>query len=208
MDLIVGDDGRARPSWAVSSPMYLEYYDTEWGVPVRDERGLFERLSLEVFQCGLSWSTILNKRERFREVFHDFVPDTVAAFSEADVERLMGDAGIVRNRRKIEATISNAQATIALRDDGGLPLLIWSHLPEVTPAPATMADIRAVSAESVALSKALKKRGFRFVGPTTMYALMQAIGMVDDHPVGSWRRGSSGVFGPDGRALPQDQPAD
>ncbi|NLI84957.1 MAG: DNA-3-methyladenine glycosylase I [Propionibacterium sp.] len=208
MDLIVGDDGRARPSWAVSRPMYLEYYDTEWGVPVRDERGLFERLSLEVFQCGLSWSTILNKRERFREVFHDFVPDTVAAFSEADVERLMGDAGIVRNRRKIEATISNAQATIALRDDGGLPLLIWSHLPEVTPAPATMADIRAVSAESVALSKALKKRGFRFVGPTTMYALTQAIGMEDDHPVGSWRRGSSGVFGPDGRALPQDQSAD
>ena len=149
----------------------------------------------------------MNKRERFREVFHDFVPDTVAAFSEADVERLMGDAGIVRNRRKIEATISNAQATIALRDDGGLPLLIWSHLPEVTPAPATMADIQAVSAESVALSKALKKRGFRFVGPTTMYALMQAIGMVDDHPVGSWRRGSSGVFGPDGRALPQDQSA-
>ncbi len=203
MDLIIDEGGRARPSWAVSSPGYLQYYDTEWGMPVRDERGLFERLSLEAFQCGLSWATILAKRERFREVFAGFDPDEVATFTEADVQRLMADAGIVRNRRKIEATIGNARATIDLRPDGGLVQLIWSHLPQSTPAPHTMDEIRAVCDESVALSKASKKRGFRFVGPTTVYALMQAIGMVDDHLVGSWRRGSSGVFGSDGRALPQ-----
>lgn len=204
MDLITGDDGRARPRWATSSPEYLEYYDTEWGMPVRDERGLFERLSLEAFQCGLSWSTILAKRERFREVFVDFDPDAVAAFTETDIVRLMGDPGIIRNRRKIEATVINAQATIQLRPAGGLARLIWSHLPRVTPAPVTMAEVRTMSDESVALSKALKKNGFRFVGPITVYALMQAIGMVDDHLVGSWRRSSSGVFGPDGRALPRE----
>ena len=198
-DLVIGPDVKARPRWAIASPAERYYYDFEWGMPVRDERGLFERISLEAFQSGLSWSTILAKRDAFQRAFADFDPDAVAGYDEADVERLMNDAGIVRNRRKIEATINNARATVALRGEGGLVELIWAHLPEATPAPRTAAEIATTSPESVALSKALKARGFRFVGPTTMYALMQAIGMVDDHLVGSWRRGSSGVFGPDGR---------
>lgn len=198
MELIVGDDGRARPSWAASDELHRNYYDTEWGMPVRDERDLFERLSLEAFQSGLSWSTILVKRENFRRAFANFEPDAVARFTETDVTRLLGDAGIVRNQRKIQATLNNARATIELRPTGGLAELIWSFLPAATPAPESVAQVRATSPESVELSKALKKRGFSFVGPTTCYALMQAIGMVDDHLVGSWRRGSSGVFGPDG----------
>lgn len=199
-DLVIGEDGLARPRWASSSAAYRHYYDTEWGMPVRDERGLFERISLEGFQSGLSWATILAKRDAFRRGFAGFDPDTVAGFGPEDVERLLGDAGIVRNRRKIEATIKNAAATVALRDHGGLVGLVWSHRPARTPAPATMAQVATTSAESVALSKALKAAGFSFVGPTTIYALMQAIGMVDDHLVGSWRRGSAGVFGADGYA--------
>jgi len=200
-DLVVADDGRARPLWAVSSEAYRHYYDTEWGVPVTDESGVFERLSLEAFQSGLSWATILAKRDAFRRAFAGFVPDAVAGFDQTDVDRLLADAGIVRNRRKIEATIGNARATVALRAEGGLAELVWSHQPERTPAPVRLADIRTTSPEAIALSKALKGRGFSFVGPTTIYALMQAIGLVDDHLVGSWRRGSSGVFGPDGRAI-------
>lgn len=200
-DLMVADDGRARPLWAVSSEAYRHYYDTEWGVPVTDESGVFERLSLEAFQSGLSWATILAKRDAFRRAFAGFVPDAVAGFDQTDVDRLLADAGIVRNRRKIEATIGNARATVALRAEGGLAELVWSHQPERTPAPVRLADIRTTSPEAIALSKALKGRGFSFVGPTTIYALMQAIGLVDDHLVGSWRRGSSGVFGPDGRAI-------
>ncbi|MGB3954772.1 MAG: DNA-3-methyladenine glycosylase I [Brooklawnia sp.] len=200
-DLVVADDGRARPLWAVSSEAYRHYYDTEWGVPVTDESGVFERLSLEAFQSGLSWATILAKRDAFRRAFAGFVPDAVAGFDQTDVYRLLADAGIVRNRRKIEATIGNARATVALRAEGGLAELVWSHQPERTPAPVRLADIRTTSPEAIALSKALKGRGFSFVGPTTIYALMQAIGLVDDHLVGSWRRGSSGVFGPDGRAI-------
>lgn len=200
-DLVVADDGRARPLWAVSSEAYRHYYDTEWGVPVTDESGVFERLSLEAFQSGLSWATILAKRDAFRRAFAGFVPDAVAGFDQTDVDRLLADAGIVRNRRKIEATIGNARATVALRAEGGLAELVWSHQPDRTPAPVRLADIRTTSPEAIALSKALKGRGFSFVGPTTIYALMQAIGLVDDHLVGSWRRGSSGVFGPDGRAI-------
>ncbi len=163
-------------------------------MPVRDERGLFERLSLEAFQSGLSWVTILRKRPAFRIAFADFEPDTVAAFDEDDVGRLLGDAGIVRNRAKIEATIANAAATVALRSDGGLDQLIWSFQPEVNPAPHSYAELPTQSPESIALSKALRKRGFRFVGPTTMYALMLAVGLIDGHLVGSHRRGSSGVW--------------
>jgi DNA-3-methyladenine glycosylase I len=192
--LVVGEDGLARPAWAAIDELHREYYDTEWGVPIRDEQGLFERVSLEGFQAGLSWATVLRKRPRFREVFADFAPDAVAAFDEADVERLMADPGIIRNRQKIEATIANAGATVALRDEGGLVELIWSFRPERTPAPRTMAEVAATSPESVALSKELRRRGFKFVGPTTMYALMQAVGIVDDHLVGSHRRGSSGVW--------------
>jgi DNA-3-methyladenine glycosylase I len=170
------------------------YYDTEWGMPVRDETGMFERISLEAFQSGLSWATILRKRPAFREAFDGFDPDRVAAYDDTDVDRLMADAGIVRNLRKVHATITNARATVALREDGGLVELVWSFRPGATPAPASYADVPTHSPESVALSKALKKRGFVFVGPTTMYALMEAVGIVDTHLLDSHRRGSSGVW--------------
>jgi len=193
-DLVTGDDGLARPVWASSDDLLRAYYDTEWGMPVRDERGVFERLSLEAFQSGLSWRTILAKRPAFRAAFADFDADTVAAFGEDDVERLMADAGIVRNRAKILATITNANATIALRQDGGLAGFVWSFRPTTTPEPRSSAEVPTKSDESLALSKALRKRGFAFVGPTTMYALMEALGIVDTHLVGSHRRGTSGVW--------------
>lgn len=194
--VVIGPDGLARPVWAATDDLLRDYYDTEWGMPVRDEQGLFERLSLEAFQSGLSWATILRKREAFRTAFAGFHPDAVAGFDDADRERLMADAGIVRNRAKIEATIGNAAATVALRDhpDGDLARLIWSFQPDRTPTPATAAEIPTQSPESVALSKALKGHGFTFVGPTTMFALMEAVGIVDTHLVGSHRRGSSGVW--------------
>lgn len=198
MDVIVGDDGLARPMWAGSDPLMQEYYDTEWGVPVRDERGLFERLSLEAFQSGLSWATILRKRENFRVAFADFDPDLVAAFDEGDTARLMDDAGIVRNRAKIAATIRNADATISLRAEGGLPDLIWSFRPERTPTPRTFTEVPTTSDESKALAKELKRRGFAFVGPTTAFALMEAVGIVDTHLIDSHRRGSSGLWHADG----------
>ncbi|MCS6555164.1 DNA-3-methyladenine glycosylase I [Curtobacterium flaccumfaciens] len=193
-DLVTGDDGLARPVWASSDELLREYYDTEWGMPVRDERGVFERLSLEAFQSGLSWRTILAKRPAFRAAFADFDADTVAAFGEDDVARLMADAGIVRNRAKILATITNANATIALRQDGGLADFVWSFRPATTPEPRSYAEVPTKSDESLALSKALRKRGFAFVGPTTMYALMEALGIVDTHLMGSHRRGTSGVW--------------
>ena len=163
-------------------PLYAAYHDDEWGYPVTDERGLFERVSLEAFQSGLSWLTILRKRDAFRAAFAGFEPDVVARFEPRVVERLLGDAGIVRNRAKIEATIANARATVDLRD-AGTPLaeLVWSHRPEPRPAPASFADIPAQLPEAVALAKALKRAGFRFVGPTTIYAGMQACGLVNDH---------------------------
>ncbi len=191
---VVGPDGLARPTWAASDPLMQAYYDTEWGMPVRDERGMFERISLEAFQSGLSWATILRKRPAFRKAFDGFDPDRVAAYDERDVARLMGDAGIVRNRRKIEATITNARATVALRDEGGLVDLVWSFRPAVTPAPTSYDEVPTSSPESLALSKALRRAGFTFVGPTTMFALMEAVGIVDTHLVGSHRRGSSGVW--------------
>ncbi|MDP9346767.1 MAG: DNA-3-methyladenine glycosylase I [Actinomycetota bacterium] len=165
--------------------LYEAYHDHEWGRPVRDERGLFERLSLEAFQSGLSWLTILRKRPAFRAAFADFDPDAVAAFGAADAGRLLGDAGIVRNRLKIEATIANARATVALRD-AGTPLheVIAAHAPLPRPAPASFADVPAQTAESRALAKALRAAGFRFVGPTTLYALMQATGFANDHLAG------------------------
>lgn len=191
---IIGPDGLARPSWAASDPLMQAYYDHEWGMPVRDEQGMYERISLEAFQAGLSWATILRKREAFREAFLDFHPESVAAFTESDVERLMLDAGIVRNRLKIHAAITNAKATIALREEGGLVEFVWSFQPDSTPAPRTLAEIPTTSPESIALSKALRKKGFAFVGPTTMYALMEAVGIIDTHLVDSHRRGTSGVW--------------
>jgi len=168
--------------WETADEAYNAYHDEEWGRPVLDERGLYERLCLEGFQSGLSWLTILRKREAFREAFAGFDPERVAAFGEADVERLLGDAGIIRHRGKIEATIANARATLALRE-AGTPLheLIWAHRPPAKPAPRTTADWAASTPESVALAKVLRKAGFRFLGPTTVYAGMQACGLVNDH---------------------------
>ena len=192
--IIIGEDGLARPVWAASDPMMQAYYDHEWGMPVRDEQGLYERISLEAFQAGLSWATILRKRDAFRTAVLDVHPESVAAFTEADVERLMLDTGIVRNRLKINAAITNAKATIALREEGGLVDFVWSFQPASTPVPRTFADIPTTSPESIALSKALRKKGFAFVGPTTMYALMEAIGIIDTHLMDSHRRGTSGVW--------------
>jgi DNA-3-methyladenine glycosylase I len=186
---VLGEDGVARCPWGSRPGVLRDYHDTEWGVPVRGERGLFERLSLEAFQAGLSWLTILNKRDRFRAVFHGFDVDQVAALSDEDVERLLTDTGIVRNRAKIEATRRNALATIELRSDGGLEDFILGFRPARDPEPRELADVPTTSAESVALSKALRKRGFGFVGPTTVHALMEATGLVDTHLLGCHRRG-------------------
>jgi DNA-3-methyladenine glycosylase I len=185
----VGEDGVARCPWASSPGTMRDYHDTEWGVPVDGERGLFERLSLEGFQAGLSWSTILNKRDRFREVFHDFDVDRVAAMTDEDLEVLMSDTGIVRNRAKIQTTRKNALATIALREDGGLEAFVDGFRPEKDPEPRNASDVPAITPESTALSKALRKRGFGFVGPTTVHALMEATGLVDTHLLGCHRRG-------------------
>jgi DNA-3-methyladenine glycosylase I len=166
-------------------PLYRVYHDEEWGRPVRDERGLFERLSLEAFQSGLAWITILRKRENFRAAFAGFDPEAVAAFGEDDVARLLADVGIVRNRLKVEATIANARAVLGLRDAGtSLPEVVWEHAPAdrvSRPAPQGWGDVPALTPESTALAKALKRHGFRFVGPTTAYAGMQACGLVNDH---------------------------
>jgi DNA-3-methyladenine glycosylase I len=166
--------------------LYERYHDEEWGRPVRDERGLYEKLCLEAFQSGLAWITILRKRDAFRSAFADFAPEAVARFGKRDVNRLLNDAGIVRNRLKVEAAIANAKATVALRD-GPRPLeqLIWDHAPAPRrTAPRTWTDVPALTTESTALSKELKRHGFRFVGPTTAYALMQACGLVNDHLAG------------------------
>ena len=171
-----------RRCWPTADPGYVDYHDHEWGRPVTDERGLYEKLCLEGFQSGLSWLTILRKRPAFRAAFAGFDPEAVAEFGPRDVERLLGDAGIVRHRGKIEAAIANARATLALREAGiPLPELVWSHRPADGRAPRTPADWRATTPESEALSKKLRAAGFRFVGPTTVYATMQACGVVNDH---------------------------
>jgi DNA-3-methyladenine glycosylase I len=181
-DLLHGADGLGRCPWAGSAPEYIDYHDTEWGQPIRTDDGLFERLALEGFQSGLSWLTILRKRPAFRAGFAGFVIDKVAAFDDADRARLLADAGIVRNRAKIDATIANARAALDLPD--GLAALLWSYAPAHRPRPRRLADVPPTSPESIAMSKDLKRRGFRFVGPTTAYALMQAAGLVDDHLTG------------------------
>jgi DNA-3-methyladenine glycosylase I len=185
--LLVGPDGVTRCSWAGSAPEYLAYHDDEWGVPVHGESALFERLTLEAFQSGLSWITILRKRPAFRTAFAGFDAERVAAFDDADRARLMADPGIVRNVRKVDAAIANARAVLELRADGGLGAFVWSFAPEPLRSPRTAADIRATSPESVALAAGLKQRGFVFVGPTTAYAAMQACGLVDDHLAGCFR---------------------
>ncbi len=188
---VVGPDGVARCPWGAGDPVNLAYHDTEWGRPVSGEAAHLERLTLEAFQSGLSWLTILNKRDNFRAAFAGFDADTVAAYGPPEVERLMADPGIVRNRRKIDAAIANARATVALREQGGLESFIWSFRPDPRPAPVTTADVPTTSPESLAMSRALKRAGFAHVGPTTMYALMEAIGLVDDHLEGCHRRGAA-----------------
>lgn len=189
MDAIVGADGQRRCPWAGSTPDYVQYHDVEWGQPVHGDQPLFERLTLEAFQSGLSWLTILRKRENFRSAFDGFEIDRIAGYGDADCARLMADPGIVRNRRKIEATVTNARAARALLDrdgDGSLDRLIWSFQPESQPRPSRLADLRTQTPESAALSRALKSEGFVWVGPTTMHAAMQACGLVDDHLADCW----------------------
>lgn len=193
-DLVVGADGLARPLWASHDPLLMDYYDTEWGMPVTDERGVFERLCLEIFQSGLSWRLILQRRPLLREAFADFDVDAVARFGDADFERLMLDSGVIRNRLKILSIIRNARATIALRENEPLHEVVWAAKPLTTPRPTSAAEVPSTSAESRQLTKQLKARGFSFVGPTNLFALMEAIGVVDTHLVGSHRRGSSGVW--------------
>ncbi|WP_438855237.1 DNA-3-methyladenine glycosylase I [Agromyces sp. M3QZ16-3] len=193
-DVVVGEDGLARCAWGATDPEYRRYHDEEWGTPQHDSNVLFEKLCLEGFQAGLSWITILRRRPAFREAFHGFEPERVAEMTDDDVERLLGDARIIRHRGKIEATISNAKATLAL--ESSLGELLWSFAPAPRSAPpVSFTDVPATTAESTALSRRLRALGFRFVGPTTMYALMQAMGMVDDHLAGCHRSRTGAEFG-------------
>lgn len=184
-----GPDGRLRCPWGLSADDYVAYHDAEWGRAVHGDDALYERLTLEAFQSGLSWLTILRRREGFRAAFAGFRIEEVAAFTEADEARLLADTGIIRNRAKIQAAVANAKVAAGLAE-GDLDALIWSYAPDPAhrPAPRSHADIPAVTAESTALAKDLKKRGFRFVGPTTAYALMQACGLVNDHLADCWVR--------------------
>jgi DNA-3-methyladenine glycosylase I len=195
---VIGEDGVARCPWAGGPGVMRDYHDTEWGMPVRGESAVFERLTLEAFQSGLSWATILNKRPAFREVFDGFAVDVVAEYGAAKRDALLADARIVRNRMKVDATITNARAAMRLRDEGGLEVFVHAHRPDTLPEPRRIGEVPATSPESVALSKALKKRGFAFVGPTTMHALMEAIGLTNTHLVGCHRRGIVAAAG--GRA--------
>jgi DNA-3-methyladenine glycosylase I len=185
-----GSDGRRRCWWGASSPEYERYHDEEWGRPVSDDRGLYERLVLEGFQSGLSWLTILRKRENFRRAFASFEIEEVARFKERDVRRLLNDAGIIRHRGKIEAAVQNARAAAAMHENGeSLARLVWSHAPKGRRrASRSLDDLPSITPESTALAKELKRRGFRFVGPTTVYATMQACGIVNDHIAGCYVR--------------------
>jgi len=185
--IVVDDSGVARCWWAVGTDAYVGYHDDEWGVTVHGETRLYERLTLEAFQSGLSWRTILRKREGFRAAFAGFDAETVAAFGETDIERLMADTSIVRNRLKIRAAVTNAQAVVRLRDHGGLDELFWSFAPVGHRQPRTPADVPATTTESIELARTLKRNGFVFVGPTTAYAGMQACGLVNDHLAGCHR---------------------
>ena len=187
-DLVVGDDGNARCRWGATDDRYRDYHDTEWGRPVTDERGLYERLCLECLQSGLSWALILRKRDELRQAFADFDPDAVAAFRSKTIERLLQDPRVIRNRRKLEAIVQNARATVELRADKPLPELVWSFRPPPSPAPRSHQDMPPFSDESKQLAKELKRRGFAFVGPTTLYSTMQAVGVVNDHLAGCFIR--------------------
>jgi DNA-3-methyladenine glycosylase I len=183
---VIGPDGRKRCPWGLSAPEYIAYHDDEWGRAIRDDNGLFERLTLEAFQSGLSWLTILRKRPNFRAAFAGFDIATVAAFDSSDRDRLLADAGIVRNRAKIDAALANARAAQEL--DGGLAALVWRFAPKRRRAPRSLSEVPAQTDESKALAKELRRQGFVFVGPTTLYALMQAAGLVNDHLRDCWAR--------------------
>jgi len=196
-NLRVSGDGRARCGWVGTDPEYERYHDDEWGYPLHGDRELFEKLSLEAFQSGLSWITILRRRDSFRAAFADFSPDIVAAFNDEDVEVLMNNSGIIRNRSKVLATIANARITkeFVENDPGALDRLIWSFAPERAKEsprsrPASLAELPSQTTDSMALSATLRKLGYRFIGPTTSYALMQSAGLVDDHLSGCWRSGA------------------
>jgi len=193
-DLVVGADGIARCGWVGTDTPYEQYHDREWGVPLHTDRALFEKLCLEAFQAGLSWRTVLHKRPAFRRAFDGFAIEIVAHYGPTDVERLVADAGIIRNRGKIEAIVQNAVIALELtrENPGALERLMWSYRPDsARPRPRTTFDLATTTAESTALSQALRTLGFRFVGPTTMHALMQSTGMIDDHLVGCWRAGGA-----------------
>ena len=187
-DLVKGDDGKARCRWGSTDERYRDYHDTEWGHPVTGERGLYEKLCLESLQSGLSWALILRKRDEIREALAGFVPDVVAAFGSKELEALLQDPRVIRNRRKLEAIVQNARATVAMRDETPLHELVWSFRPRRRKAPRTYADMPSLSDESKQLAKELKRRGFAFVGPTTVYSTMQAVGLVNDHLAGCFVR--------------------
>jgi DNA-3-methyladenine glycosylase I len=187
-DLVKGEDGKARCRWGSTDDLYRNYHDAEWGRPVTDERGLYEKLCLECLQSGLSWSLILRKRDGIRNAFADFSPDAVATFGRKEIEGLLKDPRVIRNRRKLEAIVQNAEATVAMRDQQPLAELVWSFLPPRRPAPRSYADMASLTDESKQLAKELKRQGFAFVGPTTVYSTMQAVGVVNDHLAGCFVR--------------------
>jgi len=187
-DLVTGEDGKARCRWGASDERYRDYHDKEWGRPVTEERGLYEKLSLECLQSGLSWALILRKRDGIRDALAAFDPDAVAAFGRKETEALLQDPRVIRNRRKLEAIVQNARATVAMRDDTPLPELVWSFSPPPRKAPRSYADLDSLTDESKQLAKELKRRDFAFVGPTTVYATMQAVGLVNDHLAGCFAR--------------------
>jgi DNA-3-methyladenine glycosylase I len=187
-DLVTGEDGKARCRWGASDERYRDYHDKEWGRPVTEERGIYEKLSLECLQSGLSWALILRKRDGIRDALAGFDPDAVAAFGRKETEALLQDPRVIRNRRKLEAIVQNARATVAMRDDTPLPGLVSSFRPPARKAPRSYADLESVTEESKQLAKELKRRGFAFVGPTTVYATMQAVGLVNDHLAGCFVR--------------------
>jgi DNA-3-methyladenine glycosylase I len=188
-DLVVGEDGNARCRWGAGDERYRAYHDTEWGRPVTDERGLYEKLCLECLQSGLSWALILRKRDGIRDAFAGFDPDAVAAFDAPRIEKLLQDERVIRNRRKLEAIVRNAEATVAMRESTPLPELVWSfRAPTAAPTPRSFADLAPASDASKQLARELKRRGFAFVGPTTVYSTMQAVGVVNDHLAGCFAR--------------------
>lgn len=196
--IVQGYDGRMRPSWVGTDPILMDYYDSEWGNPIADEGEMFDLLCMLTFQAGLRWKTVLARRSALRTAFGGFSPDLLASWGQNDVGNLMEDPSIIRNRRKVEAILQNARATVSLRGDGGLVKTVWNHRPETTPRPTLDDPLPESSPESATLARELRDRGFTAVGPKSCFALMQAAGLVDANPVGAYRRGESGLWNEDG----------